>query len=727
MDRSLLLRFPAIRHLGADRLLRRIPALRQLSATECGAVCLAMVLGYHGRRVRLDEVREVVGVGRDGTTARDLVRAARSFGLLARGVRIDVDDLGSLEPATILHWQFNHFVVFDRVRDGHVEIVDPGAGRRRVRMEEFRRSFTGIAIHLSPREDFQRGGSRELTALRCSQVLLADPASTRILVTTVMLQLLGLSVPAVTGTLVDRVVPRSDHHLFVVLGVGVAGIVGFHFAASLVRSHLLLHLRSRLDARMALTFFAHLMDLPYAFFQQRSVGDLAMRINSIGLIREILSSATLSTLVDGGFAAASIAVLLVAHPAMGALTIALCACQCVVFLASRSRQRELLGEDLEKQSRAQACQVEVLSSMQTLKAMGCEDRAEEQWSHLYVDVLNATLARGRVSALADALSGTLRLAAPLVLLGYGVWAVLHGELSLGAMLALCALAAGVLGPAAGLVGVATQLQMLTLFAERLADVLEAPREQGESRPPAGALKGRVELDGVSFRYGAHAPWVVQDVSVAIEPGMFVAIVGPSGSGKSTLARLLLGLHAPTAGVVRYDGIDLERLDRRSVRRQIGLVPQEAHLFAGSIRSNIALAAPDASLGAVRRAAEIACIDGEIAALPMGYETLLADGGAGLSGGQRQRVALARALVRDPAVLLLDEATSALDAATEAQVKARLSSFGRTRIVIAHRLSTISEADLILVMENGRLVEQGRHAELLSREGAYARLVRAQLG
>jgi ATP-binding cassette, subfamily B, bacterial len=368
----------------------------------------------------------------------------------------------------------------------------------------------------------------------------------------------------------------------------------------------------------------------------------------------------------------------------------------------------------------------VLTNIQTLKAMGCEDRAEEHWSHLYVDVLNASLKRGRVSAMVDALSATLRLSAPLVLLGHGVQAVLHGELSLGAMLGLSSLAAEILVPVTGLVNVAAQLQMLGMIAERIADVLDTPREQVEPRPQAEPLKGRLQLEAVSFRYGALAPWVVQDVSVTIEPGTFVAIVGRSGSGKSTLARLLLGLHAPTAGRVLYDGVDLERLERRSVRRQIGIVPQEAHLFAGSIRSNIAFADPTAPLGAVRRAAQIACIDDEVSALPLGYETLLADGGAGLSGGQRQRVALARALVREPAVLLLDEATSALDASTEAQVKEQLASFGRTRIIIAHRLSTIAEADLILVMENGRLVEQGKHGDLLARGGAYTRLVTAQI-
>jgi ABC-type bacteriocin/lantibiotic exporter with double-glycine peptidase domain len=322
----------------------------------------------------------------------------------------------------------------------------------------------------------------------------------------------------------------------------------------------------------------------------------------------------------------------------------------------------------------------------------------------------------------------LRLASPLAVLGLGAWLVLAGNLSLGTMLALGALAAAFLEPLATLVTTAFQLQLLGSYMDRINDVLDMPREQQDTEVrPAPRLSGRMSAEELSFRYTPPGPLVVEQVSVDIEPGMKVAIVGRSGSGKSTLAHLMLGLYRPTSGRVLYDGHDLAELEARSVRRQIGVVTQHAYLFNTSIRDNIALTDPSLPLSAVRDAAELACIDEDIAAMAMGYETILADGGASLSGGQRQRIALARALVHEPRILLLDEATSALDTITERRLYDNLRNLRCTSLVIAHRLSTVVDSDLILVMEGGRVVERGTHSELLCGGGLYGELASGQSG
>src|SRR5262249_5430847 len=371
--------------------------------------------------------------------------------------------------------------------------------------------------------------------------------------------------------------------------------------------------------------------------------------------------------------------------------------------------------------------VQVLAGIETLKAMGREDRAVQHWSNLFVDNLNASLGRGQLGALVDALTASLRLASPLIVLCIGALQVLAGDLSLGTMLALNALAAGFFAPLSNLVSTAGELQLVENYAERLDDVFNTAPEQDRSKAKqVQVLRGLIELDHVSFRYGPLSPFVIQDVSVRIEPGQFVALVGKSGSGKSTLASLLAGLYLPGSGRILYDGVDLSELDLRSVRQRLGIVTQRPYLFNQSIRQNIAGADPSVSLDAVVDAAKRACIHEEILEMPLGYNTVLQEGGGSVSGGQRQRIALARALVTKPAILILDEATSALDAVTEKNVQAELAKLRCTRIIIAHRLSTIASADLLLVLDQGRVVEHGTHQELISRRGAYEQLVSAQL-
>jgi ATP-binding cassette, subfamily B, bacterial len=701
-----------------------------MQLADCGAACLGMVLAYYGRQVPLDELRQTTNTNRDGVDALAVTRAAQRYGLSAQGVVADLDVLAHLPPATILHWEFTHFVVFERLRRHGVEVVDPALGRRRLSMEVFRRSYTGVAITFEPGEDFQTSALRTTGTWRYLRPLLGQSRRlTRVLVASVLLRLLALALPLLTGLLVDQIVPRDDRELLVVAGVVMAAVVGYFFLATLLRSHLLLQLRTRLDVHLTTAFVEHLVDLPYAFFLGRSAGDLMMRLQSNTVVREFLTTGTISALIDGGLASLYLVLLFMLSPPLAALVLGLSLLQVMVLVLSWRRSQHLMSESLQIEAKSQSYTFELLAGIETLKAAGAERRAADHWERLFIDQVNVALRRGRLNAWVDAVMFTLQLGSPLAILVYGGVQVLDGNLSLGTMLAAAALAAGFLEPLATLIETGLKLQLLRSYMERINDVLDAPREQeGQTVATAPRLTGRVRADGVSFAYGGPlADPVVEDVSLEVQPGQLVGIVGRSGSGKSTLAGLLLGLYPPTSGRILFDGRDLAELDLKSLRGQIGIVTQRPYLFGGTIRQNIALSNPEMPLEMVVDAAKLACIHDEIVAMPMGYETLLVDGGASLSGGQQQRIALARALAHRPTILLLDEATSDLDSVNERRAKHNISALGCTRIVIAHRLSTIVDADLILVMEDGRIVQRGSHHELMALPGAYRDQVVAQLG
>ncbi len=698
-----------------------------LNGYDCGAACLAMVLAHHGRIASLEEVRQNVGTNRDGSKATSILEAARWYGLRGRAVSLELEGACGLPKGAILYWEFAHFVVFERVTKDFVEIVDPALGRRQVSWKKFGTAFTGVALIFEKSQEFESGGAKPKTIWPLfKEVLSQSGLLSRIIATSVLAQLLSLGMPVLTGVLIDRVVPWQDHHFLLVLSLGALVLVFFQAITGFVRAHLNLHLRIRLDVHLTLRFLEHLVSLPYSFFQTRSTGDLMMRWNSNDTVREMVTSGAISALLDGAMVSLYWVLLLLASPSMALIVVCLGAARVIVFLIFRGRQRDLMIESLEVQAISQGYQVEMLDGIESLKAMGLEYASAQHWSGLFVNNLNVSVKRARLDAVFETLISALSLGSPIIIMCYGTLLVINGDLTLGFMLALNALAMGFLSPLTALVQTALQIVLLGTFVDRINDVMGTEPEQVRRQvSPAPPLKGAITLENVSFRYGPTAHQVVKDVSFEIASGMRIAVVGQSGSGKSTLIKLLAGLYNPETGRILYDGNDLVSLDRNSLRKQLGTVCQDTHLFGKSIRKNIALSDPTLSLDQVVRAAKIAHVDSEIQDMPMAYDTVLGERGLSLSGGQRQRLALARALVSRPKILLLDEATSALDAILEEQVIKSLGKLECTQIVIAHRLSTIRNADLILVMEAGSLVEQGSHDELLRQGGVYSRLLAAQ--
>lgn len=718
---------PALRKLAPESFSQRIPLVRQLSATDCGAAALAMALAYHGKQVPLAELRQSLGVGRNGTSAAALLRTGRLYGLRGRGVRAEVSDLAALPPGSILFWEFSHYVVLDGAAGNIVNIVDPAGGRRKVPIEKFRRAFTGVALIFEPSEEFTPGKAKPERAWGLiKQVFERKGLLARILSISAIIQILSAAMPLLTGVLIDRVVPRRDYSLLLILAAAYLVFQVFYTLAGFIRAHLLLYLQTHVEASFTLRFLDHLIELPYSFFQQRTAGDLMMRLGSNSSIKEILTSTTLSTLMDGFMVSLYLVLLMLVNVPLTLLVMAIAAMRTLLVVLMRHKQRELLAENLENTARSQTYQVEMLSGMETLKAMGLEHRAAENWSNLFVDGLNISVQRGKLDAIFSALQSGLMTASTLAVMFYGTYLVLQGTFTLGTMMAFSALAASFFGPLTNLISAGVQFQMLESYLERINDVVNtAPEQIPGTVVFAGQLGGGITLENISFRYAKSDPLTLEHISADVKPGTRVALAGRTGSGKSTLARLMAGLYEPSSGRILFDGRDLKTLDLRSVRSQLGIVTQDTQLFGGTVRQNIALADPQMGLDRVIQAAKLACIHDDIIAMPMGYETILADRGLSLSGGQRQRLALARALSCRPAILVLDEATSHLDAVTEKLVNDNLASLSCTRVVIAHRLSTIRDADLILILEGGKVVVQGTHEELLGAGSKYAELLGAQ--
>lgn len=708
---------------------RRVPEMRQVTAVECGAACLGMVLNYYGYATSISEVQERCGVGRDGLTALELVKSARLYGLRVRAISLDLADFRYVTLPAIVHWEFNHFLIVERWSPTRIDVVDPAQGRRQLTAEEFDEGFTGVAIMLEPGEQFsQKAAQKSLTPWSYMRSLLQmHRIIFQVVGASLLLQLLGLGAPLLTEIIIDRILPGKDPNLLTLLVGGMLILVLMQGITTFLRSSLLIYLQTRSDTNMMLNFFEHLLSLPYRFFQLRLSGDLLARMNSNLAIRDLLTNQLISTLLDGTTVIIYFIILFSLSRFIAGVTLAIGLIQLVILLLTSPVIRKLTQRDLEARGKTQGYMNEILSGIATLKAAGAEQRAFARWENLFFDETNISLRLSYLSSVIGILLTLVSLLSPLLLLWIGAMQVIDGVMTVGTMLALNTLAIQFLSPLGSLAGTVENLQIVRAHFSRVADVIEAQPEQDPLQVQSPhRLKGHIELKHVSFQYNQNAPMILQDINVRIFPGQKIALVGQTGSGKSTLGKLLVGLITPTKGKILFDNIPLDTLNYQEVRSQFGVVLQESFIFSGSVKENIALNNPAMNMPQIVEAARLAAIDEDIEKMPMSYDTLVSEGGSAFSGGQRQRLALARALANHPSLLLLDEATSALDVMTEHTIEQNLRHLPCTQIIIAHRLSTVRNADVILVLDHGRIVQQGTHEQLLKSNGFYARLIQTQL-
>jgi ATP-binding cassette subfamily B protein len=716
--------------ISITRPLPRVPVLLQMTDTECGAACLAMILGYYGHHISVTECRERFSIGRGGLNAQEIVQVARSYKLRVRSFSVNLFAFKQIALPAIVHWNFNHFIVVERFLPDKVEIVDPSIGRRTLTLDEYSSGFTGIVLTLEPSVQFERRKASPLYwADYLKQIFKISGvrgAFIQIVGTSLLLQFLGILAPIFTAFLVDQIIPFHIYNLMTILGVVLVMLLISQALTRYLRNNLLISLKAQVDAHMMLNFFEHMLSLPLVFFQRRNSGDLLMRLNSNTTLRDIFTGQALSILIDGALVILYLLVLSAQSPIFGLVVFVIGFAQVSVLFFTENILKRLTQEYLSTQSDAQGFMVESLSGISMLKSSGSEAAILAHWTDLFLKQLKVSLRIDQLHSLIDVFLTTLRNLSPLVLLWVTAYFVLDGTFTLGEMLASNALAIAFLTPLSSLVNTVQSLQGVNAYLDRIADVTKAVPEQFlEDIMISSPLSGHIELKNVSFRYTDQSPLIIDNISITIKPGQRVAIVGRTGAGKSTLAHLLLGLYKLTDGQILYDGHPLHTFDYGTLRKQFGVVLQESFLFSSSIRHNIAFNNPDLTYEEVIAASKIAAIHEEIGKMPMGYETPVSERGLALSGGQRQRISLARAVANKPALLILDEATSNLDVVTESKVQHNLAALNCTQIVIAHRLNTIRNADIIVVLDEGRIVEQGTHSELLSKGVYYPQLVQSQ--
>ncbi|MEU2453321.1 NHLP family bacteriocin export ABC transporter peptidase/permease/ATPase subunit [Streptomyces sp. NPDC012765] len=710
----------------------RTPTVLQMEAVECGAAALAMVLGHYGRFVPLEELRIACGVSRDGSRASNLLKAARGYGLKARGMQMDLAALAEVSAPAVLFWEFNHYVVYDgtarRLGRRGVYVNDPAKGRRFVPMEEFDTSFTGVVLTFEPGDDFHRGGRRP-------GVLGTVPARLRgtsgtmaaAVVASLLLVVVGATVPALSRTYIDMFLIGEQTSLLGVLFAAMAVALVLTAALTALLQANLLRGRIISSTLGSARFFRHLLRLPVTFYSQRNPADLVQRLQSNDAVAETLARDLSAAAVDAVVVLLYAVLLWTYDPQLTLVGVAVALLN-VVALRIAIRLRATGTHKLRAESaRLTNTSYSGLQLIETMKATGGENGFFRRWAGQHAVTLDVQQRLGVPSAWLAIVAPTLAAFNSALILTIGGLRAVEGHLTVGLLVAFQALVTSFTAPISRLGGVAGRIQDFAADVARLRDVENFPVDRVYSRrEPAAStrrLKGHVELDGITFGYNPLDAPLLKDFSLTVGPGQQVALVGGSGSGKSTVSRLVSGLHVPWAGAIRIDGMRLEDIPRGALAASVSFVDQDVFLFEGTVRDNVTLWDPSITDEAVIAALEDAAVHEVVARRPGGIHSRVEQDGRNFSGGQRQRLEIARALVRRPSVMVLDEVTSALDAVTEQVIIENLRRRGCACVVIAHRLSTVRDSDEIVVLDRGTVVERGRHEQLVAAQGPYAALVK----
>jgi ATP-binding cassette, subfamily C, bacteriocin exporter len=710
--------------------------VRQTDGSDCGAAALATIARQHGMQFALETMRDLAGTDRVGTNLLGLVKAAERIGFAAKAVKGKYEALSGAPLPAVAHVRteegYGHFVVLHEVGPRGVVVADPGRGIVKLSREVFEQQWSGYLLLMTPSETAPQAAPAQEVKSPAGRFWKLLSAHRGVLlegvVCALVMTLLGISTSYFVQHLVDSVLVRGETKLLNALGIGMIILMLFKTMFGVLRHYLLAYVGRKVDLSLIAGYARHILSLPMNFFEMRQVGEILSRVNDAAKVREAISGAALTAVVDSVVVVITLGVLWIYDMNLALVATAFAPLLVLATLAHHPATRRRSREAMEHAAKLSAHLVEDISGVETIKAYGSErSRAEEGESRL-VGLVQSVFSIQKLSVSMSAVGGLISGLAGIAILWYGGHRVINGHLTIGELMFFYTLLGYMLEPLERLATVNLQMQDAMVAVDRLYQVMDLAGEPtaGQGAKFEGIREG-LELRNVSFRYGCRQN-VLDKLNFTIPAGATVAIVGESGCGKSTLLKMLTRFYDPVEGQLLVDGVDLRDFDLDSLRRQVGIVSQEPFIFNGTLRDNIAMGDPEASLNDIIAAAKAAGLEEFITRLPERFETMLGERGANLSGGERQRLAIARALLRKPALLVFDEATSHLDTSTERAIQENLRGVfaDRTVLLVAHRLSTIRDADLIYVMHRGQIVEQGDHESLMAAGGRYAELWRSQI-
>jgi len=711
------------------------PVILQMEAAECGATALAIVLGHYGLFLPLEKIREDCGVSRDGSRAISIVKAARTYGMEAQGLKKEPDELRELTVPVILHWNFNHFVVLEGICGSRVYINDPAEGRRVISFAELDEAFTGIVLSIHPGEDFRPAGSRTTILNMLLPKIRTEVLPILFLILAGIAMLVpGIALPMASQVFIDEVVLANHESLLLPILLFMTLFIALQVLITWVRELCLAQWGTDLSFRLTRSFFRKVLSLPVRFFDQRYAGEIASRVALNDEVAGIITG-------QGATAVLDIIISVVYIILLFSLSLPLTLIACIIALSHfvfmywiASRQVDLSRKVILEQGKLQGLSCSGIQMIESLKSGGQESEFFGRWAGYHARYTNSLRSQNMAFAWMNIIPALITGIGTTAVLAAASLLILAGDITIGFFFAYQALMLNFLMPFLRLVSVGGELSQLEGGLQRIADVehnvpkeetVSAPGAQGLAGDTTGKLNGRLELVDVTFGYNPLDPPLIDGLTFTVPAGSRTALVGLSGCGKSTLAKLAAGLYEPWSGSVLLDGTALPAISSPRRHLSLAFVSQDFFIFEGTVRDNITLWDKTLRDSEIIHAARDAGIDDVISGLTGGYDHKLSEGGRNLSGGQRQRLETGRALAGDPTVLILDEATSALDPDTERQVEQNITRRGCTCLVIAHRLSTVRDSDEIIIIDKGRITERGTHDSLMRARGAYYTLVSAE--